>query len=79
MNRQPRYRIVRDNYSGFEAQVKYWWWPFWLQIDYITGCNTSYTVEQAREVVRFHYKKWLKNQQPRLVEYVDVSVDKSMS
>jgi hypothetical protein len=23
------YRIVRDNYAGFEVQRRTWWWPFW--------------------------------------------------
>lgn len=22
-----KYRVVQDNYAGFEAQVKFWWFP----------------------------------------------------
>lgn len=46
-----KYRVVDDEYCGYEAQVKYWWFPFlWLQI----GINTSATVESARRVIERH-------------------------
>jgi hypothetical protein len=27
-----QYRIVTDNYNGFEVQKKLWYFPFWFQI-----------------------------------------------
>lgn len=46
------YRIVRDRYSGYEAQVRYWWFPFvWLQC---FGVNTRGTVEASEDVCRKH-------------------------
>lgn len=61
-----KYRIVRDIYSGFEAQVKYWWFPFcWKQIsENNTGCNTHRSIEQAERLCRNHSKK--------VVKYVEV-------
>ena len=26
-----KYRIVSDNFQGFEVQIKRWWFPFWFQ------------------------------------------------
>lgn len=46
-----KYRIVRDNYLGFEAQVKRWYWPFWDQIYF---CNTWGTLEKAEECCTLH-------------------------
>ena len=45
------YRIVRDYYAGYEAQVRRWWWPFWVQIG---GCNTRSTVEASERLCRAH-------------------------
>ncbi len=39
------YRIVRDNYNGYEVQSWRWWWPFWIQ----GRTNTHSTVERAEE------------------------------
>jgi hypothetical protein len=39
-----KYRIIRDNYGGFEVQKWKWYFPFWLQLDYV---NTNLSVEQA--------------------------------
>lgn len=50
-----RYRIITDNYSGFEAQVKYWFFPImWLQIGVQGFSNTSTTIKQAEAVIRGH-------------------------
>lgn len=38
------YRIVTDNYSGYEVQEWRWWWPFWVQCGRV---NTHPTVERA--------------------------------
>lgn len=40
-----RYRIVRDNYAGYEVQVWRWWFPFWVQ----PTINTHSTVEGAEQ------------------------------
>lgn len=39
-----KYRIVRDNYNGYEVQVKRWWFPVWLQAGF---ANTHKTIKQA--------------------------------
>ena len=39
-----RYRIVRDNYLGYECQVWKLWFPFWCQMNYT---NTFHTLERA--------------------------------
>lgn len=41
-----RYRIVTDNYSGFEVQFKNWFWPFWMQCQFT---NTHRTLEEAMD------------------------------
>lgn len=40
-----KYRIVRDNYAGYEVQLKRWWWPFWYQKGFI---NTFSSIDRAR-------------------------------
>jgi hypothetical protein len=44
---KKRYRIVTDRYLGYEVQVKYWWWPWWI----MPFSNTHYTIEKAKELV----------------------------
>ena len=39
-----RYRIVRDNFAGYEVQIWRWWWPFWSEANF---CNTHPSVEAA--------------------------------
>lgn len=48
---QNKYRIVIDSYAGYEAQVKRWWFPVWMQID---GINTSSTLDKAKEWINCH-------------------------
>jgi hypothetical protein len=48
---RTRYRIVKDNYSGYEAQFRWWWWPFYCQVNCI---NTSCTVQEAEDIIRSH-------------------------
>lgn len=45
-----RYRVVTDRYLGYEAQVRYWWWPFWIQC----GCNTHPSLEKAVDHIRWY-------------------------
>ena len=42
---KTKYRIVRDNYAGYEVQIKRWYFPFWVQKGYV---NTFSTIERAR-------------------------------
>lgn len=48
------YRIVTDEYSGFEAQFRPWWSPFWLAVDF---SNTSSTIEWAEDRIRRHQSR----------------------
>lgn len=47
-----KYRIVRDNYAGYEVQQWRIFWPFWVQL---TGCgvgiNTFSSVERAIDFI----------------------------
>lgn len=47
-----KYRIVTDNYAGFEVQIKYWWWFGW----HLTERNTFFTVERAKKYINLHKK-----------------------
>lgn len=53
-----KYRAVTDRYCGFEAQVKFWWFPFiWWQISTTgtgLGVNTYSTLERASDLCRLH-------------------------
>ena len=39
-----RYRIVRDDYLGYECQIWKLWFPFWCQIGFF---NTHPNIERA--------------------------------
>jgi len=43
-----RYRIVRDSYCCYEAQVWRLWFPFWVMYG---GVNTFLSIEQAEDTV----------------------------
>ena len=60
-----KYRIVTDRYKGYESQVKYIWWPFWIQ----PTITTHRTVEEAEQYIIDKAKKWDK---PRteVIKYV---------
>lgn len=45
---QTEYRIVRDDYAGYEVQRKFWWVPFWIQ----SPVNTHATEEDAVKFAR---------------------------
>lgn len=48
-----RYRIVADNYLGYEAQIKFWWFPFvWFQMSNGGPCNTWHSEEAAEQFIR---------------------------
>ena len=50
------YRIVSDNYSGYEVQIRRWWFPFWCCID----SNTHTTTERAQSWAEAHAHKNIK-------------------
>lgn len=62
-----RYRIVRDNYSGYEAQIRYWYFPFiWFQLNGDYGiCNTNISIEQAENLIEKHRRG------KEVVKYID--------
>ena len=43
-----RYRIKRDGSGLFNADIKYWWCPFWINLSYFG------TVERAEIYIRHH-------------------------
>lgn len=52
-----KYRIVTDNFAGYEVQVKYWWLPIcWLQIGDKNGrkTNTHASVSDAEKLISHH-------------------------
>ena len=65
MEFKNRYRIVKDNFSGYEAQVRYWFIPFiWLQIGWT---NTSLSIERAEIIIENHKL----NINEKVVKYID--------
>ncbi len=46
---KTKYRVVTDNYLGYEAQYKPWFLPFWQQLN---GANTRSTIEEALELCK---------------------------
>lgn len=48
------YRIVRDNYLGYEVQMRLWWWPFWVECDFV---NTHSTICKAEAFAQAHAAK----------------------
>lgn len=49
-----KYRVIRDNFSGYEAQVRYWFFPFWLEC---FGTNTTSSLEGSKKVIENHKSK----------------------
>lgn len=60
-----KYRIVTDHYAGYEVQIKYPWWPWWIQVN---GVNTWGTVDQARNYIQLLKSKQHKS---RVVEVIE--------
>ena len=53
-----RYRIVEDNYLGYEVQSRRWWFPFWLECSSSIGiANTHPTIEKAKEFIEKRVNK----------------------
>ena len=57
-----RYRIVTDNHNGFEAQVRYWFFPVWLEAGGTISFSTSDGAEEYIEKLKFKSK---------VVKYID--------
>lgn len=53
-----KYRIVRDNYAGYEVQIKRWWFPVWLQAGF---SNTHISIESAEAYARGHSQRFVKD------------------
>lgn len=49
---KPKYRIVTDDFLGFEAQKWVWWWPFWICMNDMGNPNSHVSVEQAEQFIR---------------------------
>lgn len=43
------YRIVSDEYCGYEVQIKRWWCPFWLEKNKNCGVNTFKFFREAKD------------------------------
>lgn len=56
MLRRPEYRIVFDNYLGYEVQYRTWWWPFWR----MPICNTHASIESAERFAEAHAERTVK-------------------
>ena len=54
-----KYRVVSDNYLGYESQIKYWWFPFmWFQLNGRFGmCNTNINLDQAKKLIERHKRE----------------------
>ncbi len=49
------YRIVEDDWLGYEVQRWRWWFPFWVQCCGPNGiCNTHSSLEEAERFVKCH-------------------------
>ena len=46
-----KYRIVTDNYCGYEVQIWRWWFPFWVQVWESGHINTHRSIEEAKEFI----------------------------
>jgi hypothetical protein len=44
-----KYRVVKDNYNGYEVQVWRWWFPFWCELG---GTNSFESLEEAVEYAK---------------------------
>lgn len=52
---KTKWRVVTDNYCGYEIQKKLWWLPFWFQTNKygkIGGVSTFSTVDEAMKHIQ---------------------------
>ena len=44
-----KYRVIKDEYCGFEVQILRWYFPFWIQMRNFGRINTFPSIESAIE------------------------------
>ena len=49
-----KYRIVRDEYCGYQCQVWRLWFPFWVEMN---GVNSHISLESAIDYIKNGEKK----------------------
>lgn len=55
-----KFRIVTDDFNGYEVQIKRFWFPFWFEC-WQTGIVNSFTsVEKAEQ--------WVNNKRPKAIK-----------
>ena len=52
-----KFRIITDNFNGFEVQIKRWWFPFWVQCNYYDLVNSFSSIKEAKD--------WIKKGRPK--------------
>lgn len=67
------YRVVTDNYRGFEVQYRTPWWPFWQQCGCRgKGINTHRTLEEAEEFARKHARHRAPRRLVRVIGAIEI-------
>jgi len=55
MKYKNKYRIISDNFCGYEVQIRYWFFPIWLQcFEFPFNTNTHKSLEDAKEFMEQH-------------------------
>lgn len=49
-----KFRIIADNYNGYECQIWRLWWPFWTQMDCV---NSHSSIEKAKKYIENYRNK----------------------
>ena len=60
-----KFRIITDEYNGYEVQIKRWWFPFWVQCWKNGSVNSFTSIDKAKD--------WILNGRPdksKVVEYL---------
>ena len=66
---KTRYRIVTDEYSGYEAQYRPWWSPVWIQMNFT---NTHPSIEKAEAYIQRCIEDASPENKPgRVVKYIE--------
>ena len=50
-----QFRIVTDQFLGYEVQVKFWYWPFWQEVGF---ANTHTSIKCADKFIKKTKLKW---------------------
>jgi len=79
MNTKNFYRVVSDDYNGYEAQVKFWWFPFWWFQLWAKNsiCNTWMTLEEAQSFINNKTKP--KEKKKRKIYWVSENCNKQFN